>query len=102
MFRQDRLIEEHLGNPLETSRIVGRHKTMLRIVSGHRSVGFWHGFQKALHVSSNGSCGIDDLVGKIEAAGKKKEGLERRDMEEKIQKVVESPSGVFRLFPRKK
>ena len=47
-------------------------------------------------------CDIDDLVEKIEGAWTKKDGTQRKDMEEKIQKVVESPSSVFDLFPHKK
>ena len=47
-------------------------------------------------------CGIEELVTKIEGARDKKNGAERKDMEEKIRKVVESPSSVFDLFPDKK
>jgi len=47
-------------------------------------------------------CGIDELVMKLEGAWGKKDGGEKRDMEEKIQKVVESPSTVFDLFPKRK
>ena len=47
-------------------------------------------------------CEIDDLVEKIEGAWKKKDGAEQRDLQEKIQKVVESPSAAFSLFGRKK
>jgi len=47
-------------------------------------------------------CEIDDLVEKIEGAWKKKDREEQRDMQQKIQKVVESPSAAFTLFGRKK
>jgi DNA-binding NtrC family response regulator len=47
-------------------------------------------------------CEIDELVGKIEGAWEKKDGEVKKDIEEKIQKVVESPQDVFDLFPKKK
>jgi DNA-binding NtrC family response regulator len=47
-------------------------------------------------------CEIDELVGKIEGAWEKKDGAEKKEMEEKIQRVVESPASVFDLFPKKK
>lgn len=47
-------------------------------------------------------CEIDELVAKIEGAWEKKDGAEKKDMQEKIQKVVESPASVFDLFPKKK
>jgi DNA-binding NtrC family response regulator len=47
-------------------------------------------------------CEIDELVTKIEGAWEKKEGAEKKDIQEKIQKVVESPASVFDLFPKKK
>ncbi len=47
-------------------------------------------------------CEIDDLVAKIEGAWEKKDEAERKDLEAKIQKVVESPSAAFDLFPKKK
>jgi len=47
-------------------------------------------------------CEIDELVAKIEGAWGKKEYAEREDTEEKIQKIVESPSSVFDLFPKGK
>lgn len=43
-------------------------------------------------------CGIDELVLKIEGAWVKKDGAEKKDMEEKIRRVVESPSSVFDIF----
>lgn len=47
-------------------------------------------------------CEIDDLVFKIETAWEKKDEEEKKDIQEKIQKVVESPRSVFNEFPRKK
>jgi DNA-binding NtrC family response regulator len=47
-------------------------------------------------------CEIDDLLGKIEGAWQKKEGAEKKELKEKIQKVVESPSSIFDLFRKKK
>ena len=46
-------------------------------------------------------CEIDELVNKIEGAWEKKDDAQKKDIEEKIQKVVESPSSVFDLFPPK-
>jgi DNA-binding NtrC family response regulator len=47
-------------------------------------------------------CDIDDLVAKIEGAWSKKDTMHKKDLGEKIQKVVESPKSAFTLFPRKK
>jgi DNA-binding NtrC family response regulator len=46
-------------------------------------------------------CEIGDLVAKIEGAWEKKDDAEKQDIQEKIQKVVESPSSVFDVFPKK-
>jgi DNA-binding NtrC family response regulator len=46
-------------------------------------------------------CEIDDLQAKIEGAWEKKDDAAKRDMMEKIQKVVESPKSVFEVFPQK-
>ncbi|WP_022666440.1 response regulator [Desulfospira joergensenii] len=43
-------------------------------------------------------CDIDQLVGKIEGAWKKKDEAWKKDMDEKIKILVESPSSVFQLF----
>jgi len=43
-------------------------------------------------------CAIDELVEKIEGAWKKKDEAWKKDLEEKLKKVVESPSAVFKLF----
>jgi DNA-binding NtrC family response regulator len=47
-------------------------------------------------------CEIDDLVGKIEGAWEKKDGAEKKEMKERMQKAVESPSSIFDLFRKKK
>ncbi len=47
-------------------------------------------------------CEIDELVTKIELAWEKKDADEKKDMQEKIQKVVESPAAAFKLFPKNK
>ena len=46
-------------------------------------------------------CEVDELVSKIEGAWEKKDGVEQKDMMDKIQKVVESPKSVFEVFPKK-
>ena len=47
-------------------------------------------------------CEVDELVAKIEGAWEKKDDSEKKDIQQKIQKVVESPSSVFSLFPKTK
>jgi DNA-binding NtrC family response regulator len=47
-------------------------------------------------------CEIEELVKKIEGAWEKKDRTEQKELQDKIQKVVESPSSVFDLFPKKK
>lgn len=47
-------------------------------------------------------CEIDELVDKIEGAWGKKDVAEKENLQEKIQKVVESPSAVFDVFPKGK
>jgi len=47
-------------------------------------------------------CEIDELVDKIEGAWQKKDDEVKKDIEEKIHKVVESPQDVFDLFPKTK
>lgn len=47
-------------------------------------------------------CEIDELVAKIEGAWEKKDVEQQKDMQEKIQKVVESPKSAFSLFGKKK
>jgi DNA-binding NtrC family response regulator len=47
-------------------------------------------------------CEIDELVAKIEGAWEKKDGAEKKDVQEKIHKMVESPRSVFELFPKDK
>lgn len=45
-------------------------------------------------------CEIDDLVAKIEGAWGKRDDAVKKDIQDKIQKVVESPSSVFNVFPK--
>ena len=45
-------------------------------------------------------CEIDELVDKIEGAWGKKDGEVKKDIQDKIRKVVESPSSVFDVFPK--
>ena len=47
-------------------------------------------------------CEIEDLVNKIEGAWEKKDGEEKKELQEKVRKVVESPGTVFDLFSKKK
>lgn len=43
-------------------------------------------------------CDIDQLVEKIEGAWEKRDAAWKKDLDEKIKKLVESPSSVFQLF----
>lgn len=45
-------------------------------------------------------CEIDELVAKIEGAWDKKDDLQKKDMQEKVQKVIESPKDALRIFSR--
>ena len=45
-------------------------------------------------------CEIDELIDKIEGAWGKKDDEVKKDIQDKIQKVVESPSSVFDVFPK--
>ena len=47
-------------------------------------------------------CEVDELVEKFEKAKTKKDGAESRDLEEKVQRIVESPRSVLSIFSRKK
>jgi len=47
-------------------------------------------------------CEINELVTKIEEAWIEKDDSEKKDMQDKIQKVVESPSSVFDVFSKRK
>ena len=47
-------------------------------------------------------CEIDELVEKIEGAWQQKDDDEKKYMQEKIQRVIESPSDAFKLFKKKK
>ena len=73
------------------------------ILTGHGSI------DTALEAIKEGAydyltkpCEIGDLVNKIEAAWEKKDDAEKKDREQKIQKVIESPQAVFDVFPKKK
>jgi len=45
-------------------------------------------------------CEIDELIEKLQGAWEIKDEAVKKDIEEKIQKVVESPASVFEVFPR--
>ena len=77
--------------------------TQTLVLTGHGSI------DTALEAVKLGACDyltkpceIDELVAKIEEAWEKKDEEERKDRQEKIQKVIESPSAVFTLFGKKK
>lgn len=77
--------------------------TQTLILTGHGSI------DSALEAIKLGAydyltkpCEIDDLVAKIEGAWEKKDDAARKDMMDKLQKVVESPKSVFDVFPKKK
>jgi hypothetical protein len=59
---------------------------------------------RCLHLSFSPQkpCEIDELVAKIEGAWEKKDDAQKDDIQEKIKKVVESPSSAFSLFGKKK
>jgi DNA-binding NtrC family response regulator len=46
-------------------------------------------------------CEIDDLVSKIEYAWQKKDEHVKEEMQENVQKIIESPHSVFDLYPSK-
>lgn len=77
--------------------------TQTLILTGHGSI------DSALEAIKLGAydyltkpCEIDDLVAKIEGAWEKKDDAAKKDMMDKLQKVVESPKSVFDVFPKKK
>jgi two-component system, response regulator RegA len=77
--------------------------TEILILTGHGSV------DTALEAIKIGAydylakpCEIGELVEKIEGAWSKKDDGEKKDMQKKIQRVVESPSDAFKLFKKKK
>ena len=47
-------------------------------------------------------CEIDELIEKIEGAWGKKDENVKKELDENIKKIVESPSSVFDLYPKKK
>lgn len=76
--------------------------TQTLILTGHGSV------DSALEAMKLGAydylskpCEIDDLVAKIEGAWSKKDAAARLDLEDKLQKVVETPRAVFDIFSKK-
>lgn len=77
--------------------------TQTLILTGHGSI------DSALEAIKFGAydfltkpCEIEELVEKIEGAWEKKDIEVQRDIQEKIQKVVESPKAVFEVFPPKR
>lgn len=75
--------------------------TQTLILTGHGSI------DSALEAVKLGAydyltkpCEIDELTAKIEGAWGTKNNLERRDIQEKIQKVVESPRDALRVFAK--
>ncbi|MFH1999954.1 MAG: response regulator [Planctomycetota bacterium] len=77
--------------------------TEVLILTGHGSI------DSALEAMKIGAydyltkpCEIDQLVEKIEGAWQRKDEVEKKDMEEKIKKIVESPSAVLDMLPGKK
>jgi DNA-binding NtrC family response regulator len=77
--------------------------TQTLILTGHGSI------DSALEAMKLGAydyltkpCEIDELVAKIEGAWEKKDGAEKTDLQEKIQKIVESPKSVFDVFPSRR
>lgn len=47
-------------------------------------------------------CEIDEFVAKIEGAWEKKDGEVKKDLEDKIQKAIESPKSILETMGRKK
>lgn len=75
--------------------------TQTLILTGHGSI------DSALEAIKLGAydyltkpCQISELVEKIEGAWKTKDDLKKKDIEEKIQRVVESPRDAKRVFVR--
>ncbi|WP_319406471.1 response regulator [uncultured Desulfosarcina sp.] len=75
--------------------------TQTLILTGHGSI------DSALEAVKLGAydyltkpCQIQELVAKIEGAWDKKDGLQKRDNQEKIRKVVESPRDAFWVFAK--
>ncbi|MCB2149197.1 MAG: response regulator [Deltaproteobacteria bacterium] len=73
--------------------------TQTLILTGHGSI------DSALEAVKLGAydyltkpCQIQELVAKIQGAWDKKDGLQKRDNQEKIRKGVESPRNAFRVF----
>jgi len=77
--------------------------TQTLILTGHGSI------DSALEAVKLGAydyltkpCEIDDLVEKIEGAWQKKDSEVKEEMQENVQKIIESPHSVFDLYPKDK
>lgn len=75
--------------------------TQTLILTGHGSI------DSALEAIKLGAydyltkpCEIDELIVKIEGAWDKKDDLNKADIQEKVQKVIESPKDAFRVFAK--
>ncbi len=47
-------------------------------------------------------CEIEEMIEKIEGAWSEKDASVKKELEENVKKMVESPSSVFNLYPKKK
>ena len=77
--------------------------TQVLILTGHGSV------DTAIEALKLGAydyltkpCEIDELIEKIEGAWGKKDENVKKELDENIRRIVESPSSVFDLYPKKK
>ena len=77
--------------------------TQTLILTGHGSI------DSALEAVKLGAydyltkpCEIDELVEKIEGAWQKKDSEVKEEMQENVQKIIESPHSVFDLYPKGK
>jgi len=75
--------------------------TQTLILTGHGSI------DSALEAVKLGAydyltkpCEIDELTAKIEGAWDKKDDLHKKDIQEKVQRVIESPKDALRVFAR--
>ncbi|MBU4315804.1 MAG: response regulator [Proteobacteria bacterium] len=76
--------------------------TQVLMLTGHGSIGT---AKEALMLGAydylTKPCEIDELVEKIEGAWKEKDKNVKEELNENIKKIVESPSSVFGLYPKK-
>jgi DNA-binding NtrC family response regulator len=77
--------------------------TEILILTGHGAI------DTALEATKLGAydyltkpCEIDELVDKLEKAREKKDKITKKDLDEKIKRVVESPRDALSLFSKKK